>query len=806
MRMKKIFITAAIRNLKKDKLHLFLNIGGLALGLAAFLFIAAYVFNELSFDRFNSKADRIYRMVAFVKIGDNENNFPKSEVPMAAAVLNDLPEVEEAARLACRKDILVSNNDTRLIEEEIWYADASIFNIFDYELILGDKAGVLKDPYSVVITRNTALKYFGDADPIGKSLEIGENKELYRITGILDDIPFNSHLQFTILASFNSLDIAKSPERYWGDFTRAYTYLLLRKGTDINSFRDKFTSFSRKYVGLMMQKNLGQTLTEFEKDGSFLKYELQALNKIHLNNIFPEELKNHGNSRTVLIFGLTGLFILIIACFNFINLSTAKGALRVKEIGIKKVIGSSRKEIIAQEFTETFLLSLTALLISVTIVLLSIPLINDFIGIEFTYKHLLNRFTLLTIVIIPIAITVLAGTYPAFHITRFNPQEAIKGKVTAGKSRSTFRGALVTIQFMLFIILIFSSITIRNQLHLMQSKDPGFNKEDVIVIKDMSRLGRSMTSYKEELLKNQVITDASFASKLPSVDDGITNLFCDKGKTDRILMARLYVDEDFDETLDIQMIDGRFFRGDKASEIRNAVINEQAAKLLGWSKSEGKVLYDFDNGGQEFNVIGIIRDFHLRSMKEFPSPVVIRMTDQEDYLALRFNEGQVREVINLAKSEWSEFDSETPFDYFLLNENYNAQYKKEEQLSKLIGLFTIIAIFIACMGLFGLVSFISAQKKKEISLRKVNGAEIHQILIMLNKDFIKWGIIAFITAFPIAWFVMHGWLQKFAYKTELTGWLFFLSGILAIVVALITVSWQSWKAATRNPVEALRYE
>lgn len=375
-----------------------------------------------------------------------------------------------------------------------------------------------------------------------------------------------------------------------------------------------------------------------------------------------------------------------------------------------------------------------------------------------------------------------------------------------GKTKSNIRGGLVTFQFVVFIILIFSTVVIRKQLFFLQHQNPGFNKENVLVIKNTSRLNNSRLAYKKTLLDNTQIISGSFASKLPSLDDNITNLFCEKGSKEKFLMNRLYVDRDFENTLNTQMVAGRFFSDQLTSETNNAIINEEAARLLGWSDCNDKILYDFNYGGKDFKVIGIMKNFHLRSMREKPAPVVIRIADQEEYLALRVKAGESRSALKYAKSQWDIFNKYAPFEYFFLDENFDAQYKKEEQLGKLIGVFTVIAILIACFGLFGLVSFASVQRQKEIGIRKVNGAKISEILTMLNKDFIRWVAIAFLIACPIAYYAMQKWLENFAYKTNLSWWIFAMAGLLALGIALLAVSWQSWKAATRNPVEALRYE
>ncbi len=803
--MFRTFIKSAFRNFKKDKFHLTINILGLALGLAAFFYIVAYVSFELNFDKFHSKSDRIYRCVAFLKMGEVETNFAKSESPLAQAALNDLPDVEEATRIVQEKNQLVRQGEQRFIEDEIWFADATIFKVFDFELIEGDKNTALLEPYSVLITEKAAKKYFGEINPVGKSLEIGDSKKSFIVKGILEKIPDNSHLQIEMLASFNSLP-ARNRVDNWGDFTVTYTYLLLKKGIDIDKFRTKFKTFPIKYWDQMMKQFLGKSLEQWKNEGNFLEYELQPLTKIHLNTTFQEELKNQGNLLSLYIFGFTGLFILIIACFNFINLSTAKATLRAKEIGLKKIFGSSRKAIIVQILSETFVYTFLATILAVALLLIAMPSLNNFSGISLHSVYLLKKTTLAIIVLIPFAVTLLAGCYPAFYITRFKPEEVLTSKFTIGKSRSFKRGGLVAAQFAIFIVLIFSSAVIRKQLVFLHRQNPGFNKENVLVVKNASRLNNNRLAFKNQVEMNAQVISASFASVLPSVDNIESNIFSEKGKSEQVLLKRIWVDPDFQKTLNIKMVDGRFFSDEINSEKQNAIINEEAAKVFGWDNCNDKILYDYNNGGADYKVIGIVKNFHMKSLKEKAEPAIVRISEQQDYLAVRVAAGQAVHVLSETKTEWKNLNSDAPFEYFFLDENFDAQYRKEEQLAKLIGMFTAIAIIIACLGLFGLVSFTSVQRRKEIGIRKVNGAKMFEILVLLNKDIVKWIAFAFVVACPAGYFAMHKWLENFAFKTNISWWIFALAGLLALGIALVTVSFQTYKAAAQNPVKSLKYE
>lgn len=802
--MIKSFLKTAIYRLRKDMFHSFLNIGGLALGLVAFLYIATYTFYEISYDSFHTKADRIYRCVVHLKFGETVLDIPRSETPLAAAAKNDFPEIEEAIRLYPLTEIITHYKDKKYVESEICYADVELFDVFDFKLLEGNPKTALRESNTIVLGKEVALKYFGDENPMGKSILLTTNKVPYVVTGILDEIPENSSLQSNIYASFCTLPESKRIDN-WGSFNNVYTYIVTKKGINIEEFEAKFDASIRKYEDAMIQKEMGISLAEFESQGNVFIHKLQPLKDIHLNSTYSENLSTYGNKRFLIIFGITGLLILIIACFNFVNLTTSRASLRAKEIGVKKIFGSSRKSLILQILIEIFLHSLIALIISIVILLLILPFLNNFSEIVIKPEFLLNPLTLLTIIFIPLVITLFAGGYPAFLITAFKPIDVIKKKFKEGNSKSLTRGGLVTIQFVVFISLVFCTLIIRQQINYMHKQNPGFEKKNVLVIENMGYLKNDRNSFKMEILKNPSVLSASYSSLVPSVEDNSGNIFCEKGSDKTHSLNIMNVDSDFQKTLKVQLKIGSFFTDNEASEKNNAIINEEAARLLGWSDCNEKYIYDY-NYKKDFKVIGIMKDFHMKSLREKSRPLIIKYRNTSRYLSLNIQSGNVPQLIKSIESQWESFNKEAPFEYFFLDQSFNAQYKSEDRLAKVIGVFTIFAIMIACMGLLGLVSYAATQKQKEIGIRKVNGAKVSEILSMLNKDFIKWVGIAFILAAPISYYAMNEWLKGFAYKTTLSWWIFALSGLIALGIALLTVSWQSWRAATRNPVEALRYE
>ena len=740
-----------------------------------------------------------------LKFGDTEEITAFSEIPLAAAAKRDLPEVEESVRLFSINNIVARYNDKKIVEDKLWYADSTLFKVFDFKLLEGDPNLALSQPNSILLSKEAAARYFGNEDPVGKTLLLFNNKTSFAVTGILDKIPENSHLKFDFLASFSSLPKDKLDE-HWAESINIYSYILVRKGTDMESFMKKYKEFPMKYLEATVEK-MGMSLAEFEKKGNFLDYELQPLKEIHLHSsIYKEDLKTTGNLMFLAVLSITGLLILIIACVNFINLNTASAASRTKEIGIKRILGSSRIVSVYQILTETFIQSAIAVVVAMIFLVETLPLLNSFSEILIKPVFFLNRYTLLIIFIIPAIVTLLAGSYPAWYISKFKPIDVLKQITLSGKSKSWSRNTLVTFQFVIFIVLVFTTITIRKQIYLLQNQNPGYAKENVLVIKGAFNLdGNSRNSFKNELLQNPFVVSASYSSGVPTLDEDSKMIYRIKGGEKSSYFNYIRVDTDFQKTLKFNMKEGRFFQNDNNSEENNIIINETAAKVLGITDYTNQIVH-CDNTSQDLRVIGIAEDFHMKSLRDKSFPLIIQKAKTENYLSLRLLPGNFMQDINKTKAIWERFNRDLPFEYFFLDKSFDAQYKSEIRLGKLISLFTIIAILIACMGLLGLVSFNTSRRIKEIGIRKVNGAEISEILIMLNRDFVKWISISFIIALPIAFFAMHKWLQTFAIKTEVSWILFTVAGILAFAIAILTITLQSWRAATINPVKALRYE
>ncbi len=803
--MLKRFLLSVIRNIKKDIYQSVLNIIGLTLGLTAVIYISTYIYNEATFDSFHSKADRIYRVVATAKAGGTENNMTGSENPMAKAAKNEFPEVEESTRIYLLHNQLVQTNENKFIEEHLWYADDNILSVFDFPLLKGNQKQALSEPNSIVVTKSFANKYFGESSPIGKSINIGSSNTPYTVTGILKDIPKNSHLRFEALASFNSLPLYKKDgDLEWGNFRDLYTYILLKPKTNIKTFEEKFKIFPYKHYETRL-KAAGISLDQFLSHGNPVEYSLQKITSIHLDNSFVDNIMVYGNRQLLYILGAIGILILFVACFNFINLTTARASLKAKEIGIKKVMGSSKSVIIIHIISEILAISLLALFSSFILLCIVLPILNSITGLSYSLNDFFSFPLILILISLPFLIAAIAGVLPAFIISRYNPIEVLKGKLKNTSQHNLLKNVFVALQFVVFIMLIIGTIVIKKQLNYLRNHNPGYNKENVLVIKNCNKLKQSAFVLKNELVEKPEIIRASYTDEVPSKSKDLSNLFCKPGDENKVIINRIFTDEDFLQTLKIKLKDGHFF-SEGNNEIQNsAIINSKAAKLLGWTDCIGKTIYDY-NEGETYNIIGIVEDFHMGSLKYEQEPYIIRKTGYADNLVIRIRPGTARQIVNFAENKWEALNKDVPFEYYFLNNSFNAQYKSEEQLGKLVGLFSLVSVIIACLGLVGVVSFATLRRQKEIGVRKVNGAKISEVLILLNKAYISWILLAFTTAVPLASYAMHKWLENFALKTTISWWIYAISGIMALCFALLTVSWQSWKAATANPAQALRDE
>ena len=798
--MLKNYLRVAWANLRKHKAFSFINILGLSIGLTCSILILIYVFHELSYDRFHDNSDRIFRLRIELKIAGDHLDIPKSSPPMAEYLVRNYPEVQNAVRLRSLGRLPVRYKDNLHYEDHLFFADNSIFEIFTFPMLKGDPRTALKTAYSAVLTEDMAKKYFGEDDPLGKVLNIN-NQFDFTITGVVKNIPRNSHFIFDMLCSFETYaQENKRDMQNWISINN-YTYLLLQKGYDYKQLEKKFPEMIEKNAGVLLRYVKGE-----------MAVSLQPLTSIHLHSNLMQELSGNSSITYVYIFIVIAVFILAIACINFMNLSTARSANRAQEVGMRKVLGAGRGQIIRQLLGESIFFSLISLIVALLLVELVLPFFRAVSGVDLSIHYAKNPWIILGLIGLALLTGLGAGSYPAFFLSAFQPVRVLKGVFKTGPGSSRFRSVLVIAQFAISIALVVGTFVVSSQLHFMKNKRLGFEKEQVVVIpiSDESTL-ESLEPLKEELKSRRGILGVAASSHVPG-QTTYFNPFIPEGFTlDQMqYMGELYIDHDFIPTMGIEMIAGRNFSQDFRTDQNQAVIiNETAAKKFGWDDPVGKKIQELSMSGKmkALTVIGVVKDFHLESLHKQIAPLFIGYTTHVfNSLSVRISPEDIPETISFLRDKMKHFDPHRPFEYTFLNDSFDSQYRAEERLGKIFSSFSALAIFIACLGLFGLASFTAEQRTKEIGIRRVLGASVPGIVVMLSKEFMKWVIIANVIAWPIAYFSLNKWLQGFAYRTNVAFISFIIASALSLAIALLTVSYQAVRAATANPAESLRYE
>jgi putative ABC transport system permease protein len=787
--MFKNYLKTAWRNIVRHKGYSFINIFGLAVGIACCILIMVWVQNELSFDRFNSKADRIYRLYHELTLNSQTRTAPVASAPMAPALRQSFPEVENAVRITSIGNTTVKFGEREFREDQVYLADNSIFEVFSLPMVQGDAKAALAAAYSAVISEKTAQRYFGAENPLGKLLKFGDGHE-YAITGVIKNVPANSHINFDILCSFASWIAENKQESEMWARIGIFTYVLLKPGTDWKSFTAK--------MDRLVEEKIGKDL---KRVGGSMKFFLQPLMRIHLHSNFEFDIANIGDIKTVYLFSGVALFILLIACINFINLATARYANRALEVGLKKTLGASRGSL--------------AVLLACLFAALALPLLGSVSGQEFSPAIFLQPLYLFGFILFALMVGVLAGGYPAFFLSSFDPVQTLKGKLKAGAASSIFRRILVVGQFTISIALVIGTLTIFEQLRFIRNKHLGFNKEQVLVI-SLPRNGNiSPATVREEIAATPGVDRAGLSAEVPGTGFSMTN-FTPEGRTDKeaLLMQMMEVDEQFLPALGMKIAKGRNFSKEMKTDAAEALlINETAAAQLGWPDPIGKSLSrpSIDANGQRTTIsrkiVGIVKDFHSLSLHQKIDPLVIANSAKNFALvSVRISSKNTQAIISKLKEKWQRLFPNMAFDSFFLDEAFGRMYQTEERFNKIFTSFSVLAILISCLGLFGLAAYMTEKRTKEVGIRKVLGASTWQIMMLLSNEFSKWVLAANIIAWPLAYYFMSRWLQTFAYRTTIGIDVFFFSGLAALAIALLTVGYQSVKAARRNPVDSLRYE
>ncbi|MFD2200881.1 ABC transporter permease [Shivajiella indica] len=818
--MLKNILKIAIRSFWKTKSISIINVLGLSLGIALCLIIALFVRNELSYDKHFPNAERIYRVTSDIVFGGNAMKMTYAPAPMADALVEEIPEVEAAVHFRNQGSFLIKRFEENIKENKVIFAGKDFLKVFNIPLIQGNSKGALDEPNTMLISQTLAEKFFKGENAVGQSLVL-DNKTDYKITGVYEDIPENSHFDFHVLLAAEGLPEAKSPNWLGNNFQ---TYLLVNPSADVREMEQKITAMTEKHISPVLKQVLGEdfTLETFRESGNKLEYALQPLLDIHLHSDLQGEFKANFSITYVYLFVAIAVFILLIACINFMNLATAKSSNRAKEVGVRKSMGSDRKDLFFQFMTETFLMSLISFSLAIFIASILLPFFNDLAGrnlklpldgIGFYISLLLGS----------ILVGFTAGIYPAFFLSGFKPVNVLKGDVSSGMKSAKVRSSLVVFQFSISIILIFCTIVLFSQMNFIQNKNLGFNKEQIIMVHDLYALGDQKQSFKQQILGSSLIEKGTLSGYLPvSGTNRADNPWWVLGRDiqdqeNLVSIQNWRVDFDYINTLGMTIIQGRDFSMDFPSDSSGVIINESALRNFNFegdpigqkiSTFSGNNISGLDTENLEVRtVIGVVENFHFESLKENIGAVLMYLDPNPTGIAsFKFRAQDVQEVLQLVETKWKELAPGQPFTYEFLDERFASMYASETRIGKVFAAFTGFAIFIACMGLFALTAFTAEQRKKEIGIRKALGASVSSLVLLLSKEFTKLVLIAFLIGAPLAWWGMKSWLENYQYKIDLGFGIFFLVAVVVLLISWSVMGLQSFRAANSNPIDSLKSE
>ncbi len=793
------YFKVTFRSLKRHKAYSFINFAGLAVGMACCILILTYVHWELSYDRYHEKSDRIFRLAVNGDINDRAFNIACINNPPGPYLAQEWPEVEAAARIRPRYRCAVTFADKRFFEEGVMWADASVFEVFSFPLITGVPGTALKNPYTAVITASTALKYFGGEDPIGRVLRIDDQAD-YTITAVMEDVPENSHFTFDILLSNETRYVVNKAQmvRWMGDFSN-YTYLLLRPGVDPAELEVRFPALIDKQMGRIL-KVIGGKIT----------YILQPLTAIHLHSRLEGEIAPVSDIAHVYIFSCVAAFILLLACINFMNLATARSANRAREVGMRKVHGAVRSKLVRQFLGESMIYSFASLALALLLVEAGLPLFRSLSGRPMHIPYFELAWLIPSLLGLAILVGMAAGSYPAFYLAGFQPSHVLKSGFAAGRSRSRFRQVLVTFQFTVSTILIIGTAVILSQVNYMKNKRLGFDKEHVVVVRITNeQMQDALEPIKQEMLRVPGVTSVAMSSHVPGWG-GRYNVCLPEGfaPDESVMMGIIGVDVDFIPALGIELASGRSFSNEFPSDPdKSVLINETAARRFGWDEPLGKRIRELDDRSILKTVVGVIKDYHFTSLHNTIEPLLITNI-RDDYYALiiKLGPGDLPAVLGNLQARWESVVPGLPFDHFFLDQEFASQYRAEERLSRIFAYFSLLAIFIACLGLFGMAAYTAEQRTKEIGIRKVLGASAGQLVLLLNREFSALVILANLAAWPLVYWFARRWLEDFAYRISLNLSIFLVCALAIFAIGILTVSYQSIRAALADPVDSLKYE
>jgi len=803
--MLKNFLLVAFRNIMRSRLYSLINILGLTIGLATSLFIAIYVKQELGYEKHFNNWERIYRVHMKAHMNGNDMNVSRTGAPVAEVIMKELPGVIKTTRLIIDRSVIIKVGESIFNEPKVYFADSTFYDIFNYKIINGNIKNLLNRPQTVVLTESTAKKYFGTKNPVGETIKINDND--YQVTGVVEDCKYNSHFHYDIMASLITYEAARSQTFLNDDFFN--TYVLLDKKADFNKINAAFHDLMLKKIEPEIYNFFRITISDFIKQGNMADYHLFPIHDIHLKSHSFEEFEQNSSIIYVYIFIVIATFILLIACINYMNLSTARSTNRAKETAMRKVIGASRSSLIGQFLIESVIQSLFALLLALIFIESILPAFNRMTSQNLSIGYTDNIWIIPGLIALGIIIGLISGLYSAIHLSSVKIITMLKSKLLASRQHKWFRNVLVVFQFSISIFIIISTLIIFSQLRFIQNSDIGFDKKNMLVIKNIILTDNRLEAFKQKIAESSGIKTITGSSRMicepfsgfPAKSEEDMNT----ARVSRMLVA----DNNLIKTFGLTVVAGRYFSDDFKNDTFSIVINETAVKEYNFKNPIGKhVVTQYNGVENRWKIIGVVKDFNFSSLHDKISSLVILHPSQGNpqFLTIKYESQNTNELIACVKSTWQKFFPNVPFEYFIFEDKYTNTYHEEYRTSKLFTAFSLLAIFISCLGLFGLASFLAEKKSREIAIRKVNGASELSVVIMLLKQFTFWTLIANIVAYPAAWFFAKGWLQNFAYHVDIKIWYFLIATIMVFAIAIVTVVSQALMAARTNPAEKLKYE
>jgi len=794
--MVKNFFLIAMRNIKKDFWYSLLNILGLTIGITFSLFLIFYIKDELNYDRQNKNADRIYRVNTYVHEKDKNTDIAITQLPLGPQMKKDYPEVEEMVRLNGRERTLFKNGENSFYETKVYYADSTLFKVFTVKFVEGNATTALGAPFDIVISKSLAKKYFGNASAIGRTLRTVY--DVYKVTGVFEDVPKNSHIRYDMLISMSTLLRNNQGQDNWGSFNN-FTYLLLKPGADPKELNKKLADVYKKYVDPI-----------FKQFNITMRYDLQNITAIHLHSNLQFEPEELGSMSYIWIFSAVAFFMLLIACINYMNLTTARSARRAKEIGIRKVTGSSKRQLVTQFLGESLFTSFVAVLLSVLLVLLLLSTFNSLSGKTFTVANVLQSSNIMLLLGIVLFTGLVGGSYPAFYLSGFKPVGILKGALSKASGNINLRRTLVVVQFSISMIMLICTWVVYSQLSYVRKKDLGFNKDQVMTVtintgEDERSKIFAMNNDFRDLPGVQSVGAANSYPGSPNINLNLFSVQTNTGYVDKAIES-YNIDEHYMDALGIKLVKGRNFSGPPDTS-HSILVNEALVKHFGWDEAIGKRMkFPGDTSNNYLEVVGVFHDFNQKSLYNPIAPLILFYYPNGNVIQLKMNTSNMKSSIGKIESTWKKYFPQLPFEYKFLDENFDSQYAADQKRGKIFAAFSILTIIITCLGLLGLTAFTTQQRQKEISIRRVLGASTTEVVTLITKNYLWLALIAAVIAFPVAWYFMNKWLQIFPYNAGLSVLPFAMSALVILVTAIGTASFHSARAALSKPAKNLRTE